>query len=146
MQGEELVLMMDMNDDIYKSPFARKLTELGFEEQFQKTNSADAPHSHAEGSKPISAVLATQGIDVRNYFQFRHRVGTGNHRVHALDITLQSIYGTSAPPPVKKAGRKLQCSQPRTVQAYIDKLEMLTDEHKLDKKLDFIASMIDKLD
>ena len=51
MQGEELVLMMDMNDDIYKSPFARKLAEIGFEEQFQKTNSADAPHSHAEGSK-----------------------------------------------------------------------------------------------
>ena len=142
MQGEELVLMMDMNDDIYKSPFARKLAKIGLEEQFRKTNSADAPHSHAEGSKPISAVLATQGIDVQNYFQFKHGVGTGNHRVHALDITLQSIYGTSAPPPVKKAGRKLQCSQPRTVQAYIDKLEILTDEHKLDKKLDFIAQEV----
>ena len=34
MQGKELVLMMDMNDDIYKSPFARKLAEIGLEEQF----------------------------------------------------------------------------------------------------------------
>ena len=45
MQGEEVVLMLDMNDHIYKSPFARKLVEIGFEELFRKTNSADAPHS-----------------------------------------------------------------------------------------------------
>ena len=34
LQGEEVVLMLDMNDHIYKSPFARKLVEIGFEELF----------------------------------------------------------------------------------------------------------------
>ena len=91
LQGEEVVLMLDMNDHIYKSPFARKLVEIGFEELFRKTNSADAPHSHAEGSKPLCAVYSTQGIDCRNYFQFRHGTGSGDHRVHGLDLSLIHI-------------------------------------------------------
>ena len=72
MQGEEVILMLDVNDHIYKSPFARRLAEIGLEELFRKTNSADAPHSHAEGSRPLCAVYGTQGIDCQNYFAFCH--------------------------------------------------------------------------
>ena len=69
-QGKEVLLMLGVNDHIYKSPFARSLVEIGFEELFQNTNSANASHSHTEGSNPIYAVYATQGIDCQNYFAF----------------------------------------------------------------------------
>ena len=69
-QGEEIVLMLDMNDNIYTSRFARRLRKLGFEELFQRTNSAKAPYSHITGSEPICAVFVTQGIDCTGYYIF----------------------------------------------------------------------------
>ena len=53
MQGEEVLLMLDVNDNIYTSPFAHKLQELGFEELFRKTNATEAPHSHVSESVPV---------------------------------------------------------------------------------------------
>lgn len=144
MQGKEVLLMLDMNDNIYNSPFTRKLSELGFEEQFQKTNSADAPHSHVSGLVPICGVYATQGIHCRGYFIFGHDIGSEDHRLHTLDLTHQSIFGTSAPTSPKYAGRNLQCFQLRTMKSYLKTLEKMLDRHKLDNKLDLIGSMMDK--
>ena len=97
MQGEEILLMLDVNDNIYTSPFAHKLQELGFEELFRKTNATEAPHSHISGSVPCCAVYSTQGFDCQDYFIFDHDKGLGDHRLHALDFTQQSIFGTSVP-------------------------------------------------
>ena len=144
MQGEEILLMLDVNDNIYTSPFARKLQKLGFEELFRKTNAVEAPHSHVSGSVPCCAVYSTQGFDCQDYFIFDNDKGLGNHRLHALDFTQQSIFGTSAPPPVRRQGRNLQCSQIKTVKKYQKTLEESTERHKLDHKLNLIGELIDK--
>ena len=146
MQGKEVLLMLDINAHIYRSPFAHKLTELGFEELFRKTNSAEAPHSHVSGSTPVCAVYATQGFDCREYFVFGHDVGVGDHRLHALSFTNESIFGTSAPTPPKRQGRNLQCSQIKTTKAYQKSLETMQDRHKLDHKLDIISLKLDELE
>ena len=136
--------MLDVNNNIYTSTFPHKLQELGFEELFCKTNAIEALHSHVSGSVPCCAVYSTQGFDCQEYFIFGHDKGLGDHRIHALDFTQQSIFGTSAPPPVKRQGRNLQCSQIRTVKAYQKTLEKTTEEHKLDHKLNLISELIDK--
>ena len=132
--------MIDMNDNIYTIRFAKRLGKLGFEELFQRTNSAKAPYSHISGSEPICAVLVTQGIDCTGYYIFRHEIGSGDHRLHAFDLTNESIYGTSAPTPARRPGRNLQCSQIRTMDAYRKTLEKDSDRHKLNKKLDIITA------
>ena len=136
--------MLDVNDNIYTSPFARKLQKLGFEELFRKTNAIEAPHSHISGSVPCCAVYSTQGFDCQDYFIFDHDKGLGDHRLHALDFTQQSIFGTSAPPPVRRQGRNLQCSQLKTMKTYQKTLEESTERHKLDHKLNLISELIDK--
>lgn len=135
--------MLDMNANIYTSSFACKLGEMVFEELFQRTNSARAPYSHIDGSEPICAVFVTQGIDCQGYFISRHEVGAGDHRIHAFDLTQQSIYGTSAPTPARRPGRKLQCSQIRTTDVYRNTLEKDSDRHKLENKLDVITACTD---
>ena len=132
--------MLDMNDNIYTSRFALRPSNLGFEDLFQRTNSAKAPYSHISGSKPICAVFVTQGIDCTGYYIFRHEIGSGDHRLHAFDLTNESIYGTSAPTPARRPGRNLQCSQIRTMDAYWKTLEKDSDRHKLNKKLDIITA------
>ena len=118
--------MLDINAIIYISPFAHKLTELEFEELFCKTNSSHAPHSHdVLGSIPVCAVYATQGFDCREYFVFGHDVSLGDHRLHALSFTNESIFGTSAPTPPKRQGQNLQSSQIKTTKAYQKSLKII---------------------
>ena len=65
-QGEEVVLMMDANTNIYCSPFACKLADIGLKGVYKKVNDEEAPPSHEQGTKnTICAVFAPQGIDCK---------------------------------------------------------------------------------
>ena len=94
------MLMINANDgDIYKSGLVRQLVEpaIQMEELFLKTNNVQVPYSNKEGSSPICGIFAAQGFDCTGYFISHHDFRMGDHRVHILDITMESPFGTSAP-------------------------------------------------
>ena len=72
-------------------------------------NNKEALPPHEQGIKnAVCAVFATQGIDCKGYYIYRHGVGLGDHMIHELDITMESLYGTSAPTPKRCPGHNLQ--------------------------------------
>ena len=109
LQGEEVLLMIDLNENIHTGNFAKALAEeeILMDEVFSRVNNTQAPNSHINGSEPICGIYASPGIDCTGYFIHRHDFGFGDHIMHSLDITMESLFGCSAPTPQRLAARNL---------------------------------------
>ena len=110
--GEELILLGDFNQSIYKSRLADELTgpDLEMEEQFRRLHGTEAPHSYVKGKLPITGCFATKGVEAKAYFISDHHAygSLGDHRLHVIDFSSQSIIGDNLPRVTKRSGRKLQ--------------------------------------
>ena len=110
-KGEELILLGDFNQSIYRSPLATELTsqDLEMEEQFKCLHGKEAPYSHVKGKIPIMGCFATKGVEVKAYFISGHHAygSVGDHRLHVIDFSSQSIIGDNLPRVTKRSGRKL---------------------------------------
>ena len=104
MQGEEVLLM------IYTGNFVKALAEqdILMGEVFYRVNNTQAPNSHINGLEPICGIYASPGIDCTRFIH-RHEFGLGDRRMHCLAITMESLFGCSAPTPRQLAARNLQC-------------------------------------
>ena len=93
MQGEEALLMIDLNKNIYTSNFVKALAEedILMDVVFHQVNNSQAPNSHVTGSEPICGTYASPGIDCTGYFIHRYDFGLGFHRMRSLDITMESL-------------------------------------------------------
>ena len=109
MQDEEVLLMIDLNKNNYTGNFAKALTkeDILMDEVFHRVNNTQAPNSYINGSEPICGLYASPGIDCTGYFIHLHDFGLGDHRMHSLDITMESLFGCSAPTPRRLAARNL---------------------------------------
>ena len=106
-EHEEILLLIDANEDIYKGPFADHLAKVEMECAYFRLHQRKMPPSHS--SLPIMACLVTAGVDVESYFIGRFGLGVGDHRgPHFIDMSLESALGTSDPRAKSIEGRKLQ--------------------------------------
>ena len=101
--------MINLNKNVYTGNFVKALAEedILMDEVFRQINNTQAPNSHINGSEPICGLYASPGIDCIGYFIQRHDFGLGDHRMHSLDITMESLFGCSAPTPQRMAARNL---------------------------------------
>ncbi len=87
--GEEVILFIDVNGDIYMGPLARALRGNGLrmEEQTLCSTGKEAPHSHCTGKLAIVGTYATPGIIRTNSYLSPHGAGVGNHwlQLHNFD-------------------------------------------------------------
>ena len=136
--GEDVMLMIDVNDHAYTSRFARALAdeEIQMKCLFFNKYRQRVPHSHKEGSIPLMTAYASPGLDCQDMFVFKHEYGLGDHRLYGIDLTMQSVFGCSAPTPPRRAGRLLQAKIERIRDPYINDLEKRTERHRLDEKAD----------
>jgi hypothetical protein len=78
-----------------------------------------APNTYINGSTPIDGIFATQGIEAlfSGYESFTWGMYS-DHRLLWVDIDLDSLLGTSSIPILKPQARRLQSSNPTTVNAF----------------------------
>ena len=140
--GEEIVLSVDFNQNIYTSGFARALQEedIQLEEQFRELTGQEAPPSHFTGSQPIVGILATPGIKVTSAFIARHFAAgsVGDHRLHVFDFCSASVVGLDTPTVAKVAGHMLQRSVKKVRDNYCRLLIQLTGRHRMYKKINVL--------
>ena len=139
-QDDEVILMGDFNQDIYRGSLGKHLRsdDIGMTEQFKKLFDEDAPFSHATGQTPICGVFATCGIECVAAFISQHGSGVGDHRLNVFDFSAESLLGLLAPATVKPAGRNLQCCIERSRINYTRVLMQLTTRHRMFKKVNHI--------
>ena len=105
-------------------------------EQFKLLHGTEAPYSHIKGKLPIMGCFATRGLEIKAYFISNHNAygSIGDHRIHVIDFSSQSIIGDNLPRVTKRSGRKLQWKVPPTSRKYTRDLVRVSRANKLDKK------------
>ena len=105
-------------------------------EQFKHLYGKEAPYSYIKGKLPIMGCFATSGVEIKAYFISDHRAhgNVGDHRMHVLDFTPQSIIGDNLPRATKRSGRNLQWKVPTTHRKYTRDLVRISKANKLDRK------------
>jgi hypothetical protein len=122
-QGDHVVLMMDVNEDIRSAPIHTFLDDLGMRKVIlERHGKSTAPNTHLRGSDPIDGIFVTSSLEIVNggYAAFDQGVTTkrSDHRCLWIDIQLVDVFGHTMPGPVKRAGRRVQCQDPRTTAAF----------------------------
>ncbi len=81
MAGDEIILFIDVNKNMYTSPLIKVLRDKGLlmEEQTLCLTGKEAPHSHCTGKVAIVGTYATPGIICTNSYLSPHGAGVGNH-------------------------------------------------------------------
>jgi hypothetical protein len=110
----DIVLLDDFNKSIYTGRLATRLAadDLHFMELCRKHTGTPIPPTHQKGSAPIDGIFATLGITCVNVFILPQYGGggVGDHRCFIIDLTSESMIGTSFPNIVQCAARKLHCT------------------------------------
>jgi hypothetical protein len=118
--GEEVILFIDVNENIYMGPLAKALQGNGLrmEELTLCLTGKEAPHSHCAGKVAKVGTYATLGIICTNSYLSPHGAGVGNHWFQLHDFDAHTVLGTDYLKTVHPQGRALRCGVERTVKRY----------------------------
>ena len=131
--------MIDANQHIYDSKLGRALrSDLQLADAYFRMYDDHAPNSHHTGTNPIGGIFTSPGINLEAVFIGRHGLGQGDHRLWAVDVTMQSCLGTETPTPKRAQGRGLRTNKARR---YNKTLESLCRTHRLSEKLATIEEL-----
>ena len=97
--GEEVILMGYFNQHLHEGKLQEVFTaeDIGLEDQSRKLNVEDAPLSHNNGSTPICGVFAKSGMNCESASISSYKGGMGDHRLHVLYFSAESILGLDTP-------------------------------------------------
>ncbi|MGA0401929.1 MAG: hypothetical protein ACO3PX_18315, partial [bacterium] len=140
--GYEIVLYIDANEHVYTGRLAKALSndDFNMEEQFFSLTGTHAPASHSDGSRPITGLFATAGVQFLHIYQSRHKSGLGDHRFTVFDVDATSVLGVPLRHAKRPSTRPLRMNAERNVIKFNNKLEKLVDQHRMFKKLTRIHS------
>ena len=134
--GDEIVLFVDANSDVYDGILARRLAQddVRMKDVCEELLGHRSPNSHQSGSLPISGIFTTQGVACSAVFESAHGFGLGDHRLFAIDIDLTSLIESDFPQVVRQPGRKLQAKKYRRRRQYNASLRKNFARHNLTAK------------
>ena len=146
-QGERLIVMMDTNEHILNSAFGRKLVseEAGLDliEISHSAWGGREINTHIEGSEPIDGVWVSRSLETGGFKILSFVEGVGDHRTYIFDIESRSLLGADEHRVVRPGCRRLNTKTP-SLGCYLQTMDRLMAEHKLETRLDkIIASIVD---
>lgn len=122
LQTTNVILLIDVNQDVIRGHFTRKMKELGLSNVFE-TKSSDTfpiPPTHHRGSKPISAIYVNGALDCTRCGILPKCVGIhGDHRNMFADFTTHSFLGSCMYDVISQPMKRLQLKDPRTVNKFV---------------------------
>jgi hypothetical protein len=144
----DIILLGDFNEHIYSGCLSQRLAmvDLSFVELCWKHTGKPVSPTHCSGSAPIDGIFATSGMDCVNAFILPHYGGIGDHRCFIMDISLDSMIGTSFQNIVRCAAQKLHCSSTRMIKVYNAELTRLCNKHNMFHWMDVIYCLTDYLE
>jgi hypothetical protein len=116
-EGDQVVLMLDLNDDIRTSPFTAMLEAIGMTELMGfRHGNATMPRTFQSGSRPIDGLFVSSTLVGCScgYLPF----GDFDHRPMWIDIPYSIAFGHVVPPLAYRQPDRLNYQDPRCVAAY----------------------------
>jgi hypothetical protein len=147
--GEQLILCLDANENIYRGELGRRLTELdglGTKEVVGDFTARQLGATYFRGSKPIEGVWATGDITVTNVCMMPVGFGVGDHRLFAVDFATTTLVGSGLTAVVRPALRCLNTRISGCADRYNRSLRRNTLCHRLLDRMVEAASSGDSKD
>ena len=119
LNGEEVVLMIDANENVYKGKCADAITkpDIELESAYDRVHKKRMPSSHIRVSKALMGIFVSPGIDC------------------AVSLNRESVLGTTDPSPTTRTGRNVQAKIPRSQRTYNSTLKRHCKQHNMLPKL-----------
>ncbi len=133
-QGDQLIVCLDANEDIYKKSLGKALTAwdgLAMKEVVGGFTGRRLGPTHFRGSKLIDGIWATSNVTISSACVMPVGFGTGDHRLFVIDVQVSLIIGTDPIRVVRPQARCLNTKIPQALEQYNEKLEDLVSWHRL---------------
>jgi hypothetical protein len=135
-EGDHIVIVIDLNEDIRKSEFTTKMAEMGLREAITAKHGNQGPATRLASSKPIDGIFVTQGL---LQCDCGYIISPGDHFCLWMDINFQEILGYEKDRPVPFQARRLLLQDPRVVKRYTAALETRCEEHHLSERAQLLT-------
>ena len=119
-EGDQIILLIDLNEEVTSSPAARKLISLGLQECITNRHSEDMPPPTCiKGSKPIDGIFLSPTLHITKggYLPFNHF--PTDHRALWIDLDMDNLCGNTMAPILHPQARRLKCNDPTTQNKWI---------------------------
>ena len=143
--GDEILLIRDLNKNVYMGQLATSLTDDGLRMSkiCRRTTGISLPPTHHRGSVPINAIFAMAGLVCLAVALLPDGMGVSYHRVFVEDIESDSIIGNVFPHILPAASQLLNCISDRIKSNYTRVLNQLSNRHHIFTKLLVISGDCD---
>ena len=113
--GEEIILCIDANENVYSGRLAMELQKspLDMSCLIKSVTGSAIPATHQRGSQPIDCILGTLGLIPENGMVFPFYYGVGDHRILVVELSSSSLFGHTFPSITKQETRSLNSKIPR---------------------------------
>jgi hypothetical protein len=140
-RGERLLIFIDMNEHILHGVLPKKLFQLGLQEATHKHWDGPEPRTFVYGDgQQIDGVYHTPDLEIASLMLLSFHEGVGDHRTVIIDVTTSSAIGTFEWKVITPQARRLATRNKPSVKSYIKFVTKECWRHRLQQKLDLIAS------
>ena len=143
-EGDSVIIMADMNDDVRYNPILETTTCLGMKEAITTQHGTAGPNTHNRGSTPIDGIFLPENL-LQNlqsgYLAFGEGIPS-DHRLLWVDIPIAALDWLAPPDAIPLKARRLKCEDPRIVERYTQELQRLLQQQQLPDRLQALAITI----
>ena len=113
--GDQIILMLDLNDDVLNSRAGRKLRSIGLRECLTHRHDDSVPTSTCNrGTKIIDGIYVSSTILIQKGGYCPFNTFPTDHRALWIDLTLSNLCGNKMAQVINPQARRLKCNDPKT--------------------------------
>jgi hypothetical protein len=113
--GDQIILMIDLNDDVINSIAAREFRRIGLQECISRRHADDTPPSTCKkGSRTIDGIFTSSTIQITKGGYLPYSYFPTDHRALWIDITISNLCGNKMAAIKSPQARRLKCNDPIT--------------------------------
>ena len=131
--GHQIVVMADCNSSVSSGPIRRWANQLNLYE-YITYHHGDSVETYNKGSTPIDGIFLSHTLQATGGGYLPYGYIRSDHRVLWVDLVEASVLGFNLPKVISPKARKLQYSDPKTVERWKQLYTKYILEHKLHQK------------
>ena len=112
--GDQIILMLDLNDDVTNSAANTKLRSIGLNECILQRHDEQQPYATCNrGTKAIDGIYVSNTITIERGGYCPFNTFPSDHRALWIDVTMSNLCGNKMAPVSHPHARRLKCNDPK---------------------------------
>ena len=133
--GDQIILMMDLNDNVLNSVASNKLKAIGLNECISDRHSDEQPFATCNrGTRTIDGIFTSNTIMTQKGGYLPFNSFPSDHRAIWIEVTMGNLCGNNMAPIMNPKARRLKCNDPKTQKKWTNLYTtFLTERHVIQR-------------